>query len=52
MYDVNPHTCEIAESPEGRLTLKSAALLAFHVAGEKMNRWAEAKSKAWSIYAE
>lgn len=50
MYDVNPETCELVESPAGKLTRKSAALLAYHLAGEKMNRWAEVKNEAWSAY--
>lgn len=52
MYEVNPETCTITESPEGRLTLKSAALQAYHLAGEKLNRWSEVKNAAWGVYAE
>lgn len=51
MHDVNQDTCEIIKSPDGRLTLKSAALLAYHLAGEKMNRWSEVKNEAWTTYA-
>ncbi len=50
MYDVDPDTCSITESADGRLSLKSAALLAYHLAGEKMNRWSAVKNEAWEAY--
>lgn len=50
MYRVNPETCEVNESPDGNLTLKSAALLAYHLAGEKMNHWSEVKNDSWQTY--
>ncbi len=52
MYKVNPKTCAIEEDSGGTITLKSAALLAYHLAGEQMNHWSEVKNAAWQTYEE